>query len=474
MSDEFAKYNRDLIVNTLILALGQVVPSLIGLIILPVLTNCLTTSEYGIYDLILTLITLLIPFATLQIQQAAFRFLISSKENFDKKLYFTNSFLVFLIFLFINCSVIYIILNFIVNDKMYVNAAVTLLGIQSLYRMIGQVSRGLGKNKIYSLGVTIYAIANFVFIYIFLVFYHYGIMGVLLSQIFAYGISAIIMGCCCKLSKYFNVHLVNKKTIVKMLRYSLPIVPESISLWVVNFSDRMLVTYILGAGEAGIYAVANKIPSIYTSAYGVFNLAWTESASRLYDNGKPEKYYSELFEKMFRFLTGCLLLLTAATYIVFKLFIGSEYFSAFYQVPILYVGVFLGSLSSFFGGIYIALGKTKNIGATSIAGAVLNIAVNLLLIKKIGLFAASVSTVISYLIILVYRCFKLRTYMTLRYNVKSIIIAAATAIGVIFVNFGNNVISCVFSLLLAVIYNFIENMWLLNYFIEKMKAKLCK
>ena len=44
-----------------------------------------------------------------------------------------------------------------------------------------------------------------------------------------------------------------------------------------------------------INAVANKIPSLYSTAYGIFNLAWTETASKVSDDGNPAEYYTKLF-----------------------------------------------------------------------------------------------------------------------------------------------------------------------------------
>lgn len=60
--------------NTLILGVGTFLPKFASFITLPILTGCLTKSEYGIYDLITVLVSLLLPVATLQIQAAAFSF----------------------------------------------------------------------------------------------------------------------------------------------------------------------------------------------------------------------------------------------------------------------------------------------------------------------------------------------------------------------------------------------------------------
>ena len=70
-----------LIKNTAILAVGSFFPKVISVITLPILTAMLSKSEYGTYDLVGVLVSLLLPVATLQIQSAAFRFLIERKDS---------------------------------------------------------------------------------------------------------------------------------------------------------------------------------------------------------------------------------------------------------------------------------------------------------------------------------------------------------------------------------------------------------
>ena len=61
--------------NTLILSLGTFLPKFAAFITLPILTGQLTKVEYGTYDLVTVMVSLLLPAATLQIQAAAFRLL---------------------------------------------------------------------------------------------------------------------------------------------------------------------------------------------------------------------------------------------------------------------------------------------------------------------------------------------------------------------------------------------------------------
>ena len=74
-----------LVKNTLVLSIGTVFPKLASFVVLPILTGCLTKSEYGTYDLITVLCSLFLPAVTLQIQTAAFRVLIEKKTAVGDK-----------------------------------------------------------------------------------------------------------------------------------------------------------------------------------------------------------------------------------------------------------------------------------------------------------------------------------------------------------------------------------------------------
>ena len=75
---------KELVKNTFVLSIGKFFPKLIALIILPILTANLSKREYGTYDLITTLVMLVIPITTLQIQSAAFRFLIDCRGDHER------------------------------------------------------------------------------------------------------------------------------------------------------------------------------------------------------------------------------------------------------------------------------------------------------------------------------------------------------------------------------------------------------
>ena len=262
--------------------------------------------------------------------------------------------------------------------------------------------------------------------------------------------------------KHIHRDAFSKYKLKELLDFSIPIVPSSIALWVVNLSDRLVIIYFLGASSNGIYAVANKIPALYNSAYNIFNLAWTETASKVSDDGNPADYYSRMFRILFHFLIGIMLAMITCTPFIFRLLVKGSYGGAFFQVPILYVGIFFNSFVSYYSGIYIAMKRTKEVGESSIAGALLNIIINIILIKEIGLYAASISTALSFAVIVLYRAYDLNKVINIKYNIKDITIGLLFFIVSSMMLYYQSIWSTVICLILAILYNLRYNLILIK------------
>ena len=194
------------------------------------------------------------------------------------------------------------------------------------------------------------------------------------------------------------------------------------SMWVMKVSDRFVITMFMGLSANAIYAVANKIPSLLTLAQTTFTMAWQENASIVSKDNDVDEYYSSMFHTIFNLMAGFLGLLICATPLLFMILIRGDYNAAYYQMPILFLGMFFYSQCTYLGGIYVAYKNTKSVGITTMLSAACNLLVDLALIKFIGLYAASGSTLISFLLLFVYRAVDVRKLVKIRYNIPHILI----------------------------------------------------
>jgi O-antigen/teichoic acid export membrane protein len=457
---------KKLIKNTTILTIGNIFPKLISFLLLPILTNSLTQIEFGVYDLVITGSSFIFPIASLLIEQATFRYLLESEIKQDKANYITNS-LVFVIL----ASLIITILGTILLRGLSIISYGLIISyfVLSLYnRFFLQVARGLKNLKVYSVSSIINSSITLFMVVLVVYKNNFGLLGLFLSLNLSIFFSSFFLIVRTKFFSYIRIKNVSFHVLKKLLINSIPLIPNSISWWIVAASDRWIVTAFLGLEENAIYAVSNKIPSLINLFYGNFNLAWQESATIATKDNDTTLYYSTTFNFLLNFLIGASILLISLSPYLFNVFIDSSYAKSFVHIPILFLGTLFHTLSSFYGGIYIALKKTKLLSSSSLIAAVVNIFINLLLISSIGLFAASISTLISYFILFIFRAISINNFVKIRYDMKRILLSSLIILFVILMTYLNNDIINIFNFLFSLIISYMVNQEFANLFFRKI------
>lgn len=418
-----------LVKNTIILALGVFFPKLVVFITLPILTGCLTKAEYGTYDLILTLVSLLLPAATLQIQTAAFRFLIDDREDKkETKSIITN------IYTFITpvSVLVLVLLYFILGwqiDSTTLRIEICLYFLFDIFSgTTRQIVRGLGKNSLYATSVFVSAVVQIAGVFLFVWAFNMGLEGAILALCLGELLSFLFLAVRIKIWQYVKLKLIRKNQLKRLLAYSWPMVPNSLSMWVMRVSDRFVITAVMGVAANAMYAVAYKIPSILNLAQNTFNMAWQENASLASKDDDANAYYSNIFRKIYDISAGMMSALIGITPLLFFVLVRGDYDEAYNQILVLYLAVFSFVISTFWGGLYVAYQKTKSVGISAVVAAIINIVVDVALIKWIGLYAASISTLVSYLFLCIYRIFDTRKFLKIKYNFKHIFVVLAIVI----------------------------------------------
>ena len=100
---------KKLIKNTFIVSIGKICTSFITFLLLPLYTYKLSTAEYGIVDLLNTLVSLLLPVVTFQIERATFRQLIDSRNNNENTEEVITTSIVFILMQCLLFSILYLL-----------------------------------------------------------------------------------------------------------------------------------------------------------------------------------------------------------------------------------------------------------------------------------------------------------------------------------------------------------------------------
>ena len=160
--------------------------------------------------------------------------------------------------------------------------------------------------------------------------------------------------------------------------------------------------------------MACKFPNIINVIYGYFYTAWKESSAKIIKDEESKKVYNSIYHDMKRILFTVTILLIAVMPFMFNVFINKQYDEAFIYIPLIIIATYYANLSSFIGGIFTAFKQTKIIGTTTIVAAIINLIIDLILIWKIQIYAACISTLLANIIIYYYRKYKLRKLIKLK------------------------------------------------------------
>lgn len=401
--------------NTIILAVGKFSSQLITFLMLPLYTAFLAPSDYGVVDLVVTYVALFAPTVTLQMEMAVFRFLIDARQSeTEKKRVISNALQIAIAMTLILIAGFVTVGQFINIPYMWLVLAIIVMAVFSGFCL--QVARGLGKNTNFAIASVITGVTTVVSNVYLIVFLGMGAAGLLTSMLLASALNVIYLVLSLKLYRYISLNNSDKNLKKELLKYSVPLVPNGISWWVINAADRTIISIVLGLTSNGIYAIASKFPLVFSAVFGVFGMSWTESASMHIGSKDRDKFFSDTFDTALRFFGALGLGIIATLPFVFPLLVHESYKEAYIYIPLMILGALFNAVVGLYSAVYVAKKMTKQVANTSITAAIISISINLILIQFIGLFAAALANAIAFLSMAIYRHFDLRRYVAISYK----------------------------------------------------------
>lgn len=405
---------RYLAKNTAIFAIGNVASRLISFFLVPLYTNILTTAEYGVVDLVNTLCTVLAPILILNINEAVMRFALDKGANYKKIMSTGLTVFVGAILggiLVIPASSLF---SEVAQYSTYIYFyTVTLAGSQLFLCYL----RGKENIAFYSVGSVLQTMTIALFNILFLAVLHKGIKGYFLAYIISNIITILFAFIAGNVREVIRDYKFDIKLTKAMAAYSVVLIPNTFMWWIMNSSDRVMVTSIIGVAANGIYAVSYKLPSLVSTLTGIFNQAWSYSAIRE-DGAEDENEYNNM---VFNRLISIVMLLSIALLTIVKpflrLYVGMDYYSAWEYTPFLIIGSAYLTLATFMATSYTVHKDSFGYLFSATFGAALNIVLNFLLIPIIHVYGAAFATCISYIAVFAFRLIHTKKYI--KYNIKN-------------------------------------------------------
>lgn len=410
------KYNY-LMKNTLLFTISSFGSKIVTFLLVPLYTLVLSTGDYGTADLISTTAYLLIYVFSLNIADGVLRFAIERKQKQDEVLACGVN--VLFKGTIVLCVVMAIVakLNLINWEKCYYFFLLATFFAIAIYQLLSNYLRAIDHVASVALAGIISTVVTVVFNIYFLVVLKIGIFGYLFAMIL--GPSASALFCLSIIIKNKHVILLRNKNpllLKSMLNYSIPLIFNSVAWWMNSSLDKYFVTALRGVATNGIYAISYKIPTMMSMFQQIFSQAWNLSAIKEFDTEDKDGFFAQTYS----FYNAALVVVCSALILlnipIAKFLFSNNFFEAWKYSSVLLLSILFSGLSGFVGSIFTAVKNSKIFAVSTVISAVINVALNSILIPIAGAQGAAIATATSFASIWIIRLICAKRYINWHIN----------------------------------------------------------
>ncbi|MGA1794825.1 MAG: lipopolysaccharide biosynthesis protein [bacterium] len=391
-----------LVKNTSLYTVGNILPQVAGFLLLPVYTRYLTPKDYGIVSSMQVLMAITAVIFTLAMERSLYRLYWDCKTEQEKQEYLGTVAVALILIALIELGIIFVSRRWIgrifVTIDFYPFYAYAILAMFfSVFSHIPKIHLQLEQRagSFVFLSLIQFAVTTGLVLW-FVVVRKSGAEGMLLGRMLG---PAVLAGIFIYLTAQRIRFCFKPRILKETLAYSIPLVPTMLCAWILNLSDRIFIERYFSLEDVGIYSLGYKLGEIVLLISGGFGMAYNPIYFELANSPDQESARNRLFQYNNRFLMVVLLIsfgicLFAKEAVV--LFLDPRYEKAYQIVPFIVLAYFIQEVSHLLNLSIYQEKRTKMVMSIQMAGALMNIGMNFLLVPAFGAFGAAYATVLSF------------------------------------------------------------------------------
>ncbi|WP_458453581.1 flippase [Methanobrevibacter sp.] len=418
--DEYVKFIKRIGV----IGIANILISLSGLIFIPIITKSFSTADYGVWSQVNTFVSLVPNIVNLGLPYTMVRFLAAEKDkNIIKQSFYSMMALV------LASTVIMIIVLMIFADQiatalfdgsmqiMYIVVVMAFFACLDL--MLLSYFRTFQQITYYSIFLVLQTYIGVV-VSIVLTWMHQPIDVVVLGRLTGFVLVFIAMAILIVKELGFTTKL---KGLKEELKFAIPTVPNNVSSWVVDSSDRIVIGVFLGSAAVGIYSPGYALGNLILMFLTPFAVLLPAVLPEYYEKGDMEKVDTFLTYSLKYYLlitipaiVGLSLLSKPLLYILTTTIIAD---SGYLVTPIVALGAMFMGIYGIVNNIIILEKKTALLSHIWITVAVLNIGLNVFSVPYLGIYGAGLATLFCYFFAFAVTLIYSKRYARLPFDFKS-------------------------------------------------------
>lgn len=396
--EEFKKLSKDIFIY----GLGIVANKMVSFFLIPLYTAYLLPWEYGMRALTTSLEHFLFPLATLGFVQALIADYYATQSSEERRKVVSTAFFPVTLIGFI-IGITMSLFSSELSRLLFQRELKGIMVLFSIYFAFNLPSfifhsflRARVQPKLYTFFIFSKSVVRVLLISLFLALLKKGLKGTYISDALVVMVYFSFM--LPLIFRYTKSVKFSKRWWISMLKYGLPLVPASIFHWLQTFSDRFLISYLVGLESVGIFAVAAQFSSVLTFIITPFFMTWLPYAFSIKDREDKGRYYSRALT--YYLLVGMVLWLGVSG--ISKEFIpliakDSSYWEASQYIPILTFSILLYGAAHILATPINVFRKTIYYSLGILLSGIANLLCNLVLLSRIGIMGAAIASLVCYL-----------------------------------------------------------------------------
>lgn len=432
MSNSMENNVKDFFRGTAIFTVASVLTKVAQVCLLPLISNHLSPEQLGIADMIQMLYSFLYPLFVMGFDAAFGAFYFEEQgEAYKNRVFNTIFFHLFGMSIIAALGIFFAkpVSMFFFHSDFYAQGIIVSLLTLMVCLWIVPFSQYLRMEKRMKAYSAITLVGSFTLLlsnFFFVVYLQWGYFALIFGIFLSYAIQLVLFGILVRPKLRWNY--VDRPLYQAILRYAIPLLPMLVIGWALQMSDRFLLNRMVGDAEVGIYGVAARFQTILTMATSVI---FTTFSAFAFSSRKDEKA-GESF-RLVHNLLHVILLIGAFTASLFAedllhAFINPAYFPAAYAVaPLLFGQVCYASHTIFSYGFAFEKKSYLNLWPT-LAGAIVNIVLNVVFIPRYGAVAAAYTTLAGYALMMSITYWMAQRVYPCHYDIVSAVVSLLIAL----------------------------------------------
>jgi O-antigen/teichoic acid export membrane protein len=393
---------KRLVSDVSVYGIGNILIRSIGFITIPIFTRIFVPAQYGQIDILVGLNSVLQTAIVLGSDSGYSFYFFKAESNHVRNATTTTMFIFRIFWGAFIITIAWIFLYFLSGPVLKIEVSKSIILFSLLNGYFSLLSSVILEALRLSFRPWLYTLLSFISVLsmnglaiYFVTVFQGGVQGYFLGATIGFAFATVIGILLIRGQFTFSIRI---DILKKILLYGIPLVPASFSLWVLNYTDRFLIIRYLGADHLGIYAIGAKIGAFIGVAVEVFRQAWWPLALSLEGKIEASRFYRTIGDLYVVIGSWSCIAFVYVSPWVTLLLAGPKYQVSYLITPYMaYSGVLFGFYM--LGGLGIFFSKKTYLSAIFLfIGAACNIGLNIMLIPRLGLEGAAISTLLAQLI----------------------------------------------------------------------------